>query len=315
MKVDFEEALRLLKNEKIVAIPTETVYGLAACYDSKKAIHSIFEHKNRPLDHPLIVHIDSPDWIKKLSINVPSYVNRLVELFWPGPLTLILEKKNVLDLITAGQTSVALRMPNHPLSLKLIEKLAKPIVAPSANKYCKTSPTMAEHVEKNFSSQIPILDGGSCQVGLESTIIQATQEDYVSLVRPGLISASQIEQAISRPCRVIEKNEIKAPGNKLVHYQPKCPIVVFRDKADLPYLASSSTERYYFMCLTELNLGPSRHIIEQMPLHPLEYAKQLYAKWQSFDEGGADKIFIELPPNMDSWQGIRDRILKAQSLP
>lgn len=314
MKVDFDEALKLLKNEKIVAIPTETVYGLAACYDSEKAIRSIFQHKNRPLDHPLIVHIGSADWIKKLSVNAPSYIDRLVKLFWPGPLTLILQKKAVMDLITAGQTNVALRMPNHPLSLKLIEKLAKPLVAPSANKYCKTSPTTAEHVEKNFSSQIPILDGGSCQIGLESTIIQATNEAYVNLIRPGLISANQIEQAIGRPCRILQKNEIKAPGNKLVHYQPKCPIFVFRDQKDLQHLVNSSVERYYFMCLTEVNLGPSRHIIEQMPIHPLEYAKQLYAKWQSFDEGAVDKIFIELPPNTDPWQGIRDRILKAQSL-
>lgn len=315
MKITLQNAIELLKSDQIAAVPTETVYGLAARYDSEKAIQAIFQTKNRPLDHPLIVHVGSIDTVFDLAIDIKPYVIRLIEAFWPGPLTLVLKKqKTVSNLITANQDTVAIRMPNHPLMLDLINQLGVPVVAPSANPFCKTSPTTAEHVEHHFLSELPVLDGGPCEVGIESTIILATEEDSLTLLRPGILSKTQIEKVANIPFKEKDLSGIKAPGKKEVHYQPNVMITAlesddFLDQGDL----EKTDQRLFIMSFNAHNLKSNRHTICEMPQDPLSYSQHLYEKWHSVSQAQFDQILVELPPKEDRWQGIRDRIIKAAS--
>ncbi|MDP1573612.1 MAG: L-threonylcarbamoyladenylate synthase [Coxiellaceae bacterium] len=312
MKVNLDQAIQLLRSEDIVAVPTETVYGLAARYDSEKAIHAIYKAKNRPFDHPLIVHIASADWLDKLAINIPNYVFTLVEHFWPGPLTIVLKKQSgVSNIITANQDTVAIRMPDHPMLLELIKKLTVPIVAPSANKFCKTSPTTADHVEKSFDYKIPVLDGGDCKIGIESTIVLATENDYFSVLRSGIISALAIEKILKIPCIINNTSLIKTPGKHVVHYQPKFPIIILKNNLDINKYLNNQSERYYFMIFDGNELSSEHHFIFKMPNNPSDYAKLLYQHWHTSDIFSINKILIQLPPDNPEWAGIRDRILKA----
>ncbi|MCX7124566.1 MAG: L-threonylcarbamoyladenylate synthase [Gammaproteobacteria bacterium] len=315
MKISSKKAVDLLKSENIVAVPTETVYGLAARYDSEKAIRSIFDTKNRPLDHPLIVHIATINWLYHLADEIKPYVSQLIEKFWPGPLTVVLKKKRcVSNLITGNQDTVAIRMPDHPLLIEVIKKLGVPIVAPSANSFCKTSPTSAEHVENNFLSKIPVLDGGPCKVGIESTIVLATDKDTLTILRPGIISIQEIQNTIKMPCHKNDLSGVKSPGKKNVHYQPSVPILAFEKISELHFQSIKKINRKYFvMCFyNHMDLGESHHVIK-MPNNPLFYSQILYEKWYSVSDADFDNIIIELPPNEDQWHGIRDRILKAAS--
>ena len=315
MKISLKKSIDLLRSENIVAVPTETVYGLAARYDSEKAIRSIYETKNRPLDHPLIVHIATIDWFYHLAEDVKNYIPKLIEAFWPGPLTLVLKKKKcVNNLITANQETVAIRMPDHALLLKVIKKLGTPIVAPSANVYCKTSPTTAAHVENNFSSAIPVLDGGPCKIGIESTIVLATNNSALTILRPGIISAEQIQKVLRIPCHKNDISGVKSPGNKKVHYQPWVPIIFFENNKNLMLeYFENVKKRYFIMCFNCLIVTSKNHYIIKMPDDPAAYSKSLYETWYSVSPAEFDCIIIELPPNEGPWQGIRDRILKASS--
>ena len=313
MKITLEKAIDLLKSDNIVAVPTETVYGLAARYDSEKAIHAVFNAKNRPLDHPLIVHVATIESIYDLAEEIKPYVFDLIKAFWPGPLTLVLKKKKtVSDLITANQDTVAIRMPDHPLLLDLIKKLGKPIVAPSANAFCKTSPTTADHVENNFLSAIPVLDGGPCKVGIESTIILATEDSSLTLLRPGILSKKAIESIAKNPFLKSDTTCLKIPGKKKVHYQPKVPIIAFEKNTLMLQNYLNNTEKKCFvMCFETQALFIKNGLLINMPHNPLDYSPLLYKKWYSVSDEDFDHILIELPPNEDQWQGIRDRILKA----
>ncbi|MCH9757029.1 MAG: threonylcarbamoyl-AMP synthase, partial [Gammaproteobacteria bacterium] len=246
MEVNIQQATELLQKESIVAIPTETVYGLAARYDSESAIKKIFHLKKRPLSHPLIVHINKPEWLNTLTNHHPEYVKKLIRKFWPGPLTLVLPKsKNVNDLITAGQPTVAIRIPSHPTCLQLLTKLNVPIVAPSANPYCRISPTNAQHVVKYFPDNAPILDGGPCSIGIESTIVLATNDQHIQILRPGIISQSDIESTANVQCIETDKS-IKAPGNKKKHYAPDVPLLSFSNTSDIKKYLDDEDHSYFF---------------------------------------------------------------------
>jgi L-threonylcarbamoyladenylate synthase len=315
MKISLEKAIVLLKSERIVAVPTETVYGLAARYDCEQAITSIFETKNRPLDHPLIVHIASIDWLDRLALDIKPYVFELIQSFWPGPLTVVLKrKKSVNDLVTAGQDTVAIRMPDHPLLLEVIKRVGVPIVAPSANAFCKTSPTSADHVESNFLSKIPVLDGGPCKVGIESTIVLATEDSTLTLLRPGILSKKEIAQVAHMPFTDNDISNVRAPGKKNIHYQPGVPIIAFENGDRLTQACSKNDQkRYFIMALNVKNTPNHLHHLVTMPNCPSDYSKLLYEKWYCVSSDKFDNILIELPPDEDRWQGIRDRILKAAS--
>jgi len=312
MKISLEKAIQLLKSEQIVAVPTETVYGLAARYDSEKAIHTIFETKKRPLNHPLIVHIAEIDWLYQLAKDIKPYVLELVDRFWPGPLTLVLKKKMLVnDMITASQDTVAIRMPDHPLLLDVIKKVGVPLVAPSANTFCKTSPTSAEHVENNFHSKVPVLDGGKCKVGIESTIILAIENNALTLLRPGILSKQEIEKAAKIPFHTIDSSNIKVPGQKKVHYQPNVSIIAFENNSTAVQKNFYTTNERYFVMTLHANISHHNHKVIQMPKNPIDYSQLMYELWHSISVEKFDKILIELPPNEDRWHGVRDRILKA----
>jgi len=310
MLVNHLIASNLLNQGRVVAIPTETVYGLAARYDKAQAIQAIFKIKNRPLDHPLILHIGNLDWLSLLTTHTPSYVPQLIAAFWPGPLTLVLPKtKMVSPLVTAGQATVAVRMPNHPVCLDLLAELNYPIVAPSANPYCCTSPTKAGHVAKYFST-LPILDGGSCEIGVESTIVLATHEDYFQILRPGSITQKMLEATTQRKCAQGQSN-IKTPGNKNKHYSPRLPVIVFTSHRQAQQYIDEKDKHYLFVLLTHFEVGS--HTMITISSDPHVYAKTLYALWHEAEENKFDAVIMEKPTEHHTWMAVIDRLKKASS--
>ena len=223
MKVDIEKAATLLSDGEVVAFPTETVYGLGGDAWNPSAVRKVFEIKGRPADNPLIVHLPSQELAETFTDDIPAKARELMDRYWPGPLTLILRKKpEVLDLITGGLDTVALRWPDHPLSQQLIGKVG-PLVAPSANKSGRPSPTRAEHVEEDFGEAFPVIDGGATQIGLESTVLDVSDRPFV-IYRPGAVGREEIERTIGEAVDVNEeageKDDTRSPGTRYSHYSP-----------------------------------------------------------------------------------------------
>lgn len=305
------EAVTLLKNGEIVAIPTETVYGLAADATNDEALRKIFAAKGRPSDHPLIVHIESFDKVKDWAEHIPKSAKRLAEHFWPGPLTMIFwKRKAVSNLITGELNTVALRIPNHPLALEIIKKLGKGIAAPSANAHKKTSPTKPEHVFKSLKGKIAaIVDGGPCAIGIESTIVDMTKETPI-ILRPGVITADMIEKVINmKVYQPFDHDEIVS-GNMKAHYQPEKPLFVL------------SKKEIEFCIEREKNIAVMHHsiigespgaVFYQMPVTKLEYAKKLYEMLHYIDDTNVEKILVEQPPTSNDWADINNRLQKASS--
>lgn len=235
--VDVSQAASKIAQGQLVAIPTETVYGLAADALNPLAVTKIFEAKQRPKFDPLIVHIASQDSLGSIVEDIPAIIQNLIDEFWPGPLTVVLPKKNcVSDLVTSGLETVAVRMPAHPLALRLIEQSGKPLAAPSANLFGRTSPTTAQHVADQLDKHVAyILDGGPCKVGIESTII-AVSEDRLILLRPGGITTEQIEQFAGKGKVIVPDSKQDSrddsdrlpvtPGQLKEHYAPLTPLMV-----------------------------------------------------------------------------------------
>ncbi|ARK22204.1 L-threonylcarbamoyladenylate synthase [Sporosarcina ureae] len=234
----YEQAVDILKSGGIVAFPTETVYGLGAIATDGQAVQRIFEAKGRPSDNPLIVHIGNQSDIEKYATDIPEIAEVLVKAFWPGPLTLIMEKKPgvIADVVTAGLSTVAIRMPDHPIALELLRKLDQPLAAPSANRSGKPSPTEADHVYHDLLGRVPlILDGGETGVGLESTILDITVTPPV-ILRPGGITKEQLEDLIGTVHMATlptdQTSAPRAPGMKYTHYAPEAPLFVIGPNAD-----------------------------------------------------------------------------------
>ncbi|MCX7797138.1 MAG: L-threonylcarbamoyladenylate synthase [Melioribacter sp.] len=231
-KETIELAAKIIKEGGLVAFPTETVYGLGADGLNPIAVAKIFEVKKRPSFNPLILHISQKEWINKFTSYKDERINRLIEKFWPGPLTLVLPKTELVpDIVTAGNPTVAIRMPNHPTALELIEKSQTPIAAPSANKFGHLSPTLAEHVEKSLGDKVDIiLDGGECSIGLESTIIQFEEGNFY-LLRPGGLPKDEIEKEINvKLLHISESHKPVAPGQLPYHYSPTKPLLFLNEK-------------------------------------------------------------------------------------
>lgn len=234
----YEQAVDILNSGGIVAFPTETVYGLGAIATDEQAVQRIFEAKGRPSDNPLIVHIGNQSDIEKYATDIPEIADRLMKAFWPGPLTLIMKKKPgvIADVVTAGLSTVAIRMPDHPIALALLRKLDQPLAAPSANRSGKPSPTEADHVYHDLIGRVPlILDGGETGVGLESTILDITVTPPV-ILRPGGITKEQLEDLIGTvhiaKLPTDQTSTPRAPGMKYVHYAPEAPLFVIEPNAD-----------------------------------------------------------------------------------
>ena len=288
-----ERAAALIRDGKLVAFPTETVYGLGANALDPKAVERIFRAKGRPRNTPLIVHVDSVEMAKGLAARWPAAADALVERYWPGPLTLVLPKRDCIpDIVTAGLPTVGLRMPAHPLALELIRAAGVPIAAPSANRFTELSPTQAGHVPEELADAV--LDGGPARVGIESTVLSLVEEAV--LLRPGVIPLPEIEALIG-PVRAAEapaEGAHASPGMHLRHYQPSTRVYLLRMDEAPPE-----------------GRGAWLRIGREMPADPREYAAELYAALHRLDEQGLDWIAVERPPDTPEWAGVRDRLQRA----
>lgn len=310
---DLEKARSLLGKEELVAIPTETVYGLAGNIYSDKAIRSIFATKERPFFNPLIVHIPNPEYLKHVVSEIPAKAQLLAKTFWPGPLTLVLKKHpKIPKLITAGKDTVAVRVPNHLLTLKLLNSLEFPLAAPSANPFGSTSPTTAEHVERYFGSKIKmVLDGGPCQKGIESTIIGFEEEQPV-VYRLGSISIEDIEDCVGQVKLITHKEVLpEAPGMLERHYAPKTKAIVTENlESDL---AAHGTKKIGLLLFKTKQIPTPVEI--QMTLSEKgdmeEAAQNLYALFHKLDALNLDLIIIEKLPEFGLGRAINDRINRA----
>ena len=312
---DVNLVLERLSMGDIAAIPTETVYGLAADAFSDSAIKKVFSTKKRPIDHPLIMHI-APEWdLTQWVSHIPDYAYALMESFWPGPLTLILPIKlgAINPLITGGQTSIAIRAPNHAVAQELLLKFKKPLVAPSANPFGKISPTTAHHVRHGFpTNDFLILDGGRCSVGVESTIVCALGPLTYAIVRPGIIDEEKIAATTSLKGLSLVKNA-RVPGGLSSHYQPEKKLYYLDDIGQASSWLDKAKALPYVLTFSKNYRGPYASLYE-FPDSSEDAAYELYYRLRIADQSEADFILIELPPKGQAWFVIRERILKAGTL-
>jgi L-threonylcarbamoyladenylate synthase len=322
----------LIRAGGIVGIPTETVYGLAADADSAPAVAKIFAAKGRPADHPLIVHVADASGVAHFADHVPEFASKLIAAFWPGPLTLILPRRDgVAQAAAGGQNSIGLRCPSHPVAHALLMALraaAPPVLglaAPSANQFGRVSPTTAAHVQGEFGADLAVLDGGPCDVGIESTIVDCTRGRPV-LLRPGAITPVQLQAACGQP--VLLKDELpdnmeqspRASGTLEAHYAPNAKVRLMDARAlqtalnmlgadmdakggDAPVIATYS--RVVLRCAS------SKVLRRRMPDDAAATAQQLFAVLRDFDDQGVKLIWVENPPELPEWEGVADRLARA----
>lgn len=292
---EIEHAVRLLKEGNVVGMPTETVYGLAGSIESEAGIKKIFSTKERPFFDPLIVHISSKEMAKPLVKTWPKIADLLADKFWPGPLTMVLPKSDkVSDLITSGLDSVGLRCPSHNIAKQLINDFGAPLAAPSANKFTKTSPTSKDHVISEFGDEVFVLEGGQCEVGIESTVI-GVFDDSIKIYRPGMITKSDIESTLNDNSIIIDYVESPvAPGQLEHHYMPNKPVVITAD-------------------IKRKDLDNSWVV----PNDPIIACRELYSKLRELDKNDHNEITIILKEefkSLDYWKGFLNRVSKAKSV-
>jgi L-threonylcarbamoyladenylate synthase len=310
---DISKAVALLNAEELVAIPTETVYGLAGNIFSEKAIKSIFETKERPFFNPLIVHIPSVEQLSDIVSYIPEKAQHLADAFWPGPLTLVLKKNSrIPDLITAGKGTVAVRIPNHPLALELLRQLEFPLAAPSANPFGSISPTTAQHVSDYFKDHIKmVLDGGPCQRGIESTII-GFEGDNPIIYRLGSTAIEDIE-AIVGPIAIKNKTEIApdAPGMLERHYAPKTVTILTDDISEA--IKTYSNKRIGVLAFqnTTEHDAIQFQIVLSKSNDLTEAASKLYDALHQLDTHDLDVIIAERFPDIGLGKSINDRLQRA----
>lgn len=306
----------LLRQGKLVAIPTETVYGLGADAKNPDAVKRIFTAKGRPANHPLIVHISDKAALNDWAIEIPELAWKLAEHFWPGPLTMVLKKHPDVPMeVTGGQNTVALRVPNHPVALSVLQAFGGGIAAPSANRFCRISPTRASHVEEELGDKVDmILDGGACQVGLESTIVDLSAAQP-TLLRPGQISKSEIEEFLQVKLELPENNkQIHAPGMMEVHYAPITETLLCTQGQVKAILQGDAFQHQHKMGIasyfTKIESDLFAKIIT-MPNDVDGYAQCLYGTLRALDDAVLDLILIEQPPQTEEWLAVNDRLAKA----
>jgi len=307
-----QKAVEALNKGEIVAIPTETVYGLAANIYNEQALKAIFSTKKRPAFNPLIVHIESINHLEKVAKNIPEIAYRLANAFWPGPLTLILEKQpEILDLVTAGKTTVGVRVPNHPVTLQLLSELDFPVAAPSANPFTGISPTTAQHVFDYFEKDLNvILDGGPCQNGVESTIVGFDSETVI-LYRHGAIAIEAIEKVVGQIEQVTSSSEIVAPGMLKLHYAPKTLTLFTNDLAnDLQKYKGQKVGLVLFQNSIATLPELQQEVLSQKGSLE-EAAQNLYAAFHRLDAQNLDFILVEKMPNHGLGKTINDRLSRA----
>lgn len=296
---DMQKAAQIIRSGGLVIFPTETVYGLGANALDPAAVQKIYALKGRPAQSPLIVHVSSIAQAKSMATEWLPETERLAEKYWPGPLTLVVPKKPfVPDEVTAGLKTVGLRIPRHPVALALIREAGVPIAAPSANRFTQLSPTTAEHAREAFGEETPfLLDGGPCEVGLESTVI-AVSKDGLEVLRPGM---ARVENARTAG-EVSGGGGHRAPGQYAKHYSPRTRVLLVKE-GRLPHTGKGA---YLWLAYSAAAAKKKR-----MPERPEEYAGQLYEALHSMDREGLDFIAVEMPPDEPEWAAVRDRLLRA----
>ncbi|NOS74710.1 MAG: threonylcarbamoyl-AMP synthase [Methyloglobulus sp.] len=309
-------AAKLLRQGKLVAIPTETVYGLGADAKNPEAVKRIFAAKGRPAHHPLIVHIPDKAALTDWAIEIPETAWKLAERFWPGPLTIVLKKHPDVPMeVTGGQNTVALRVPNHPVALSLLKVFGGGVAAPSANRFCRISPTQASHVEEELGDKVDmILDGGACVVGLESTIVDLSG-NQPRLLRSGQISKTEIEQVLQISLEIPEKDaQIHAPGRMEVHYAPITTTYLCsaeQIKVIQKGFAFKHVHKLGVIAYSDAVKPDENSELVRMSANQERYAHDLYGKLRDLDKPAIDMILVEQPPQSEVWQAVNERLSKA----
>lgn len=304
-------ALRALRDGEVIGLPTETVYGLAADARNPAAVAKIFALKGRPADHPLIVHVAGPENLSEWAIDVPASARDLARAFWPGPLTLILHKReDVPDAVTGGQDTVGLRCPAHPLALELLRAFEGGLAAPSANRFGHVSPTTAHHVRDEFGAAVPtVLDGGDCEVGIESTIVDLSGA-VPRILRPGRITRAQIEARIGPVSVGSDGDSPRASGTLDKHYAPRTAMQL----QSRPQLEATAREQdalgKQVLVLTLRDLPEGCDGLA-LPADADAYAHGLYAALRELDARQANLLLVERPPDTEAWLAVQDRLRRS----
>ncbi|HWV17052.1 MAG TPA: L-threonylcarbamoyladenylate synthase [Rhodocyclaceae bacterium] len=320
---EIQQAAELLAAGELVAMPTETVYGLAADARNPAAVAKIFAAKGRPADHPLIVHIGDIAQLEQWAREIPPAARVLAEKYWPGPLTLILKRQpDVPDAVTGGQDTVGLRMPNHPVALELLKTFALigsgAVAAPSANKFGRISPTKASHVKNDLgvganSAVAMILDGGESAVGIESTIVDLSRGAPVVL-RPGAITAEEIEATLGAHAATPAATPApRVSGALAAHYAPRTPLQLIAD-TDLLTQVHACLFKGQTIAVLAFSVPPLRHpavLWFGAASNAPHYAHDLYANLRLLDAAGVDRILVETPPDQPEWRAVADRLGRA----
>ena len=303
---------------ELVAFPTETVYGLGADASNDTAVAKIFAAKGRPADHPLIVHVAGVHQVTLYASSVPPFAARLMQAFWPGPLTLILPRKPVVASAAAGgQDSIGLRCPAHPVALAFLAACNTGVAGPSANRFGRVSPTTAQHVRDEFGAVLLVLDGGPCAVGIESCIVDCTRGQPV-LLRPGVLTRAQLEAACGEP--VMDKDDVlsgsaapRASGTLASHYAPNAKVRLMDARAIQTALDVLGADAAHIAVYARsiVRIQSSRLVYRRMPDDALATAQQLFAVLRDFDAQGVKLIWVETLPDAPQWDGVRDRLARA----
>lgn len=311
---EIERAAAILRAGGLVAFPTETVYGLGARADDARAVTAIFAAKGRPADHPLIVHLARADEIERWARDIPDVARDLAARFWPGPLTLILKRSRfVSDVVTGGQDTIGLRVPNHPVALALLQATGEGVAAPSANRFGRLSPTTADHVRAELGDAVDcILDGGACSVGLESTILDLSG-GRPRVLRPGAITADALAEPLRASPGAGTEDAPRVPGSCPAHYAPGTPVRLLEAPELGPAVSTllSSGGPIAVLALRAPLVPAPGCEWRTMPADPSGYARVLYARLREADTTACRCILVERPPDTIEWEAIRDRLERA----
>lgn len=321
-----EQAVQFLKQGRLVGFPTETVYGLGADATNPAAIERIYQTKGRPPTNPLIVHVEDIEHARRYVTQWPESAEQLAKRFWPGPLTLVLPKRpSIPDNATAGLSTVALRVPNHPLALELLRAFDGPLAAPSANRSTRVSPTTARHVLEEFplsaaagfdpvNEPAMVLDGGACVVGIESTVLDLTTA-VPRILRPGHVTAEELEKVLGAvevgTASVALDVASASPGMQEVHYAPTTPAYRFETPQRGIIPPELDGRPCGLLAVSPLRIYKEWGSIVAMPNDPGDYAQHLYAILRKLDGMGLECIFVEMPPQTEAWRAVRDRLVRA----
>jgi len=324
-------AAQALQRGELIGLPTETVYGLAADACNAQAVAKIFDIKGRPSDHPLIVHVTDIESANRFVSDIPDFAKRLINTFWPGPLTLILPRiRDVATAAAGGQNSVGIRCPSHPIARQILLAAQNlgvwGLAAPSANKFGRVSPTTSSHVREEFGEVLLIVDGGACDVGIESAIVDCTRGQPV-LLRPGVLTLEQLSLACGE--KVLLEGEMptkalsapKASGTLAGHYAPFAKLFLM-NKQEIEQKLAQLKEAFPLAIWSRAPLNIQSHgpldkkstiHWQQMPSDPAKCAHELFAQLRAFDALGVEQIWVESPPSASAWEGAHDRLRRAET--